>query len=68
MTMTEGPQQPERLLTVMEAADLLAVSRATMWRILKRGDLPSVTVGERAIRIRAEDLRQYIATHTKGAN
>ncbi len=56
-------QRPEALLrddsvyTVSEAARLLGVSRASIWRWVSRGLLPAERVGPRGTRIRGRDLR-----------
>jgi excisionase family DNA binding protein len=39
------PETPERLLTVHEAAALAGVSRQTIWRRVRAGELPAVRVG-----------------------
>jgi excisionase family DNA binding protein len=50
----------DELLTLKETTKILAISRATLWRILKRGELPFVKVGRRPVRIRRDDLNTYI--------
>lgn len=50
---------PVPLLTVSDAAFLLAVSVKTIRRLIERGELPSVRIG-RAIRIRPVDLQALI--------
>lgn len=53
--------------TVAEAARLLNVSRATIWRWIDRHRLPAYRVGARKIRIRREDLETVIRpARTKG--
>lgn len=47
------------LLTVREAAETLSLSEATVWRLLERGDIPSVKIG-RSRRIKTDDLRAYV--------
>jgi excisionase family DNA binding protein len=56
---TDGPITP-RLLTVAEAAQMLNVSRAQMFRILKAKQLPVLKIG-RLSRIRPEAVEEYIA-------
>jgi excisionase family DNA binding protein len=43
-----------------EVADVLRVSQRSVERLLAAGDLPSVLIG-RSRRVRAEDLREYVA-------
>ncbi|WP_263250601.1 helix-turn-helix domain-containing protein [Saccharopolyspora rosea] len=47
------------LLTVEAAARRLSVSRATMFRLLKSGDIASVRIGQ-ARRIPADALTAYV--------
>lgn len=48
------------LLTAAEVADQLRVSTMTIYRLIRRGELPAVRVG-RNYRVRAEDLDAYLA-------
>lgn len=58
---------PDRLLvTVEEAARMLAVSQRTVERLLADDRLPSVTIG-RARRIHRDDLDAFLDRHRNGA-
>ncbi|HEV8565353.1 MAG TPA: helix-turn-helix domain-containing protein [Actinomycetota bacterium] len=57
--MRREPITEVRLLTVNEVADLLRVSRMTVYRLIKQGDLPSFRVG-RGYRLREEDVHSYL--------
>jgi excisionase family DNA binding protein len=46
-------------LTVSEVADLLRVSRMTVYRLIKTGDLPSFRVGK-SYRLREQDVHSYL--------
>lgn len=48
------------LLTVPEAAEALGIGVRTAWRLIERGDLPSVRVGRRSRRVRHEDLEAFV--------
>jgi excisionase family DNA binding protein len=48
-----------RLLTAAEVADQLRVSTMTIYRLIRRGELPAVRVG-RNYRVRSEDLERYL--------
>ena len=50
----------ERLLTANEVADQLRVSTMTIYRLIRRGELPAVRVG-RNYRVRATALERYLA-------
>ena len=54
------------LLSVREVAERLAVSRKTVYRLLERGDLPSVKIGW-TVRVHPDDLAEFIKTNRKGA-
>lgn len=53
-----GPH--ERLLTVRQVAELLSVSRATVYTLVSRGVLPHLRCSN-AIRVRPNDLERYCA-------
>jgi excisionase family DNA binding protein len=50
---------PERLLSVREVADRLRVSRATVYGLCDRGELPHLRVSN-AIRLRQEDVEGFV--------
>ena len=49
-----------RLLTVNEVADLLRVSRMTVYRLIKEGQLKALRVG-RSYRLREDDVDEYLS-------
>jgi excisionase family DNA binding protein len=54
-----SPFSEARLLTVNEVADLLRVSRMTVYRLIKDGEMPAFRVG-RSYRLRDEDVQAYL--------
>lgn len=48
-----------RLLTVAEVANVMRVSRMTVYRLIRRGQLKAIRVG-RNYRVREEDLNTYL--------
>jgi excisionase family DNA binding protein len=50
----------DRLLTAAEVSDLLRVSTMTVYRLIRRGELPAVRVG-RNYRVRASELDAYLS-------
>jgi len=56
----------QKLLTVDQVAEILQVSRTTIYRRIKAGELPAVKLGRRQVRIRQEDLEAYIQAHRIG--
>ena len=57
--------RPERLLTQADVADLLQVSRWTLARVIRRGDLVGVRVGDR-LRFRRNDVDAYLERNAEG--
>jgi excisionase family DNA binding protein len=51
----------DRLLTAAEVADDLRVSTMTIYRLIRRGELPAVRVG-RNYRVRPADLEAYLSS------
>lgn len=47
------------MLSINEAADVLGITRATVYRLLRTGELQSVRVGKRR-KFRPEDLDAYL--------
>jgi excisionase family DNA binding protein len=54
-----GPFPEVRFVTVNEVAMALRVSRMTVYRLIKQGDLPALRVG-RGYRIREQDVHRYL--------
>jgi excisionase family DNA binding protein len=52
-----------QLLTVIEAARLLGISRSKLYELLADGELPSVRIG-RTRRISVIAIDEFVATHT----
>ena len=58
-TLRREPFTEARLLTVNEVADLLRVSRMTVYRLIRQGDMAALRVG-RNYRLREEDVHSYL--------
>jgi excisionase family DNA binding protein len=59
----------ERLLPLRAVCEQLSISRSTLYDLLKRGELKSVTFGRRNRRVAAAELQRFIAQHQQpGAN
>ena len=54
-----APQGRVRFLTVNEVADLMRVSRMTVYRLVHAGELPAVRVG-RSFRVPQDALDAYL--------
>jgi excisionase family DNA binding protein len=56
---------PKMLVTILEAANLLSISRSTMYELLNSGAIPSFHIG-RSRRIRAHDLEAFVSKIKSG--
>lgn len=50
----------EKLMTAMEVADLLNVSRGTVYNLANKGELPSVRASNRRMRFSKREVEEYI--------
>lgn len=55
--------KPRQLVTLCEAAGILAVSVKTVRRYIAAGDLDAVRLGRRTIRVRVDSLDELIDAH-----
>jgi len=58
----EGDQilpDSKRLLKAKEVAEILQVGRSMAYRMMQRGEIPTVRVGS-AVRVRGSDLEEFI--------
>ena len=53
----------ELLLRIDVAAERLAVSRATLYRMVQRGELPTVRIGT-AVRVPVQAIERWVADQT----
>jgi putative molybdopterin biosynthesis protein len=60
MSLTLTSEDPRPPLRPHDAAEMLSVSRKTVYRLIERGELRAVHVG-RAIRIDPSDLAQFLS-------
>jgi excisionase family DNA binding protein len=60
LTVTKRPFIEARLLTVSEVADLLRVSKMTVYRLINEGSIGSLRVG-RSYRLREDDVDDYLS-------
>jgi excisionase family DNA binding protein len=62
---TTAPDSIEPMLTLKEAQKITNLSKVTLWQATRRGDLRVMRYG-RAVRIRPQDLRNFIERHMDG--
>ncbi len=55
------------VLTVEEVANLLKLSKITIYRLIKTGEIPAYKIGA-SWRINKKDLELYIEAKKKGSN
>jgi excisionase family DNA binding protein len=58
--VTKRPFTEARLLTVSEVANLLRVSRMTVYRLIKEGQMSALRIG-RSYRLREDDVDDYLS-------
>jgi len=66
-TKFERDGLPTAVLDARETAAYLAVSETTLRRMVRRGDLPHVRLGEVGVRFRLVDLDAWLAARTSRA-
>ena len=54
----------ERLLKSEDVAQILNISKSMAYILMERGDIPTVHI-YRAVRVRPQDLEQYIQSNVK---
>jgi excisionase family DNA binding protein len=59
ITPHPSPSDGKLLLTVEEVANLTSLGRSTVYELIARGEIPSITIG-RSRRIPVEALRAWI--------
>lgn len=62
MTRTE-----RRVLTVEEAAEALRISRSAAYRAVRAGEIPSIRLGARSLRVPAHALAALLGESAQGA-
>jgi excisionase family DNA binding protein len=61
--MTTLPAEPALLLTVEDTAKRLSISRTMVFKLLKAGDLASLTIGAKRL-IPRQEIERYIRERT----
>ena len=61
--MATSASVPRRLVSLVEAAEILGVSTKSVRRYIAAGDLDAVRIGRRTIRIKTESLDRLIDAH-----
>lgn len=64
MNQTVSADEP-LLMTMTAAANLLGVSRVTMWRMVKTGILKPVEITPRVFRMSRHDIKKFVDRHSK---
>jgi excisionase family DNA binding protein len=61
------PSTASRLLTIVEAADALRISRSSVYRLFDAGRLAWVQIGA-SRRVTSSEIDRFIAAHTEAAS
>ena len=67
-TATRNAPAVRRLVSLPEAAEILAVSVKTVRRYIAAGELDAVRLGRRTIRVRVDSLDRIIDEHPVNAS
>lgn len=57
--MTDNPLEGQLLLTIAEAAQILRVSRATLFEMLSRGEIRKIKIGRKTL-IPRKEIEEYV--------
>lgn len=63
MTKTGGPELHRLTYTVPEAAEVVGVSEWLLRRMIRRGDIPHMRIGEKRIVIARTVLHRWVEQH-----
>ncbi|MCP4607563.1 MAG: helix-turn-helix domain-containing protein [Planctomycetes bacterium] len=58
----------DKLLTIDDVARSLKVSEATVYRLMREGELPVIKRGRKFTRIQESDLMAFVQRHRKEAS
>jgi len=61
------PNLPEQLLKASDVAEILNVSRAMAYKLMKTGEIPTIQIGK-SKRVRMQDLASYIKDNLVSVN
>jgi len=56
----ENEQKESKLLSLKDAAGQMGISRMTVYRMVRRGDIPSFRIGQKSLRVSQEDVNDYV--------
>lgn len=56
----------DRLLSLPEVARYLGIARSTAYLLARKGELPSIRIARRVVRVRPQDLERFVAQRRVG--
>ena len=59
------PPAPDKILRVLAAAEILGISKSTVWRYVRMGKLNPVKLSERVTGFKLSELQALIASAAK---
>lgn len=66
-TATMTPQPAEQLLSLQEVADLLKLPKSSAYELARRGDIATIRVGKKYLRVRQADFDAYVSARAQGS-
>lgn len=61
------PESERLLLSIAETCHALGIGRSKVWELIGRGELPTVRIGTRIVRVPRTAIDKFIAEHTEAA-
>ena|SRR3972149_3448497 len=56
---------PERLLSLPDVAELLHISKSSAYELARRGEIKTIRVGKKYVRMRRADLDAYVSVRAQ---
>ena len=50
----------KKFLKADDIAEIFGISRSKAYRMMRLGEIPTIKIGEKNLRVRTEDLQEYI--------
>lgn len=61
------PESPEQLLSLQEVAELLRLPKSSAYELARRGDITTIRVGQKYLRVRRADFDAYVSARVQAS-